>query len=235
MPTREGAGQAARSAWALGLAGGAAMVSVGRQAGNFAEPAAPEALAAQRALVDLPWTWLHQVHGSRVVVVDEPGAMTGQEADAAVTGCPGAVLAIFTADCAPIGLGSPEGVSGAVHGGWRGLMAGVVEATVQAMRDLGASGIVAGLGPCIAPHSYRFSPEDLDRVAGRLGPEVRASDDAGHPSLDLRAAVKAALARAGARLVAASPTCTHCSESHWSWRARADTGRQATVVWRPVA
>jgi YfiH family protein len=222
----------APSAWALGLTGGAVMVSVGQQAGNFADPAAPAALAAQRALVDLPWTWLRQVHGSRVVVVEKPGAMRGEEADAAVTSCAGAVLAVFTADCAPIGLGSPEGVTGAVHGGWRGLMAGVVEATVRVMRDLGATEVVAGLGPCIAPHSYRFSPMDLEQVAGRLGLEVRSTDEAGHPSLDLRAAVKAALAQQGARLVAASPTCTHCSESHWSWRARADTGRQATVVWR---
>ncbi len=208
------------------------MVSVARLAGHFSDPRAPEAEDARRRLVDLPWTWLRQVHGARVVVVGQPGEHSGEQADAAVTTCAGAALAVFTADCAPIGLASPEGVAGAVHAGWRGLVAGVVEAAVSAMRSLGASEVVAGLGPCIAPHAYRFSPAELDKVAARLGPSVRSVDAAGEPALDLRAAVRAALERAGARLVASSPTCTHCSADHWSWRARRDTGRQATVVWR---
>ena len=73
----------------------------------------------------------------------------------------------------------------AVHAGWRGLMAGVVEETVAVMRSLGATSIEAALGPCIAPHAYRFSAPDLERVAARYGPRVVASDDAGYPALDL--------------------------------------------------
>lgn len=223
------------SAWAVGLAGGAVMVSAARQAGDFSNPWAPESLRAQRSLVDLPWTWLHQVHGARVVIVERPGAHRGAEGDAAVAACAGAALAIFTADCAPIGLGSPEGVIGAVHAGWKGLLAGVVEAAVDVMRSLGASKVMAGVGPCIASHFYRFSPADLGLVESRLGPAVRALDADGYPALDLRLAVRAALERSGAEVVATSTTCTHCSADHWSWRARADTGRQATVVWRREA
>lgn len=163
----------------------------------------------------------------------EPGGPLGEEADAAVTSCRGAALAVLTADCAPVALASPEGVIGIVHAGWRGLLGGVVEAAVMAMRSLGAREVSAALGPSIWPHAYDFSPADLDVLAGRLGPTVRSSTSSGRPALDLPAAVGAALGRAGVALVAASQTCTHCSPVHWSWRARRDRGRQATVVWTP--
>ena len=204
-----------------------------RLSGDFSGLCDREPSRSQELLADAPWTWLDQVHGNRVVFVDHPGACRGAEADAAVTRCARAALVVRTADCAPIGLASAEGVIGAVHAGWRGLMAGVVEAAVVAMRSLGASEVSAALGPCIAPHAYTFSRADLDRVAECYGPSVVAVDDAGYPALDLRAAVTAALAASGATLVADARTCTHCSSDHWSWRANRDTGRQASVVWRP--
>jgi YfiH family protein len=185
-------------------------------------------------LVDAPWTWLHQVHGSRVVVVDRPGARRAEEADAAVTARAGAALVIRTADCAPVGLGSPEGVVAAVHAGWRGLMAGVMENAVEVMRSLGATEVTGAVGPCIAPHAYRFSTPDLEEVAARYGHSVVATDDYGYPALDMAETVRAALDQAGAALVANAEVCTHCSGDHWSWRARRDSGRQATVVWVPA-
>jgi polyphenol oxidase len=209
------------------------MRAAGRRAGDFANLDAPGVDVLQRRLADAPWTWLRQVHGRRVVVVDRPGAATAEEADAAVTACAGAALVIRTADCAPVALASPEGVIGAVHAGWRGLMAGVVEEAVLAMRSLGASDVAAALGPCIAPHAYRFSPADLEPIAQRFGLSVLSFDEAGSPALDLPAAVRAALGSAGARMFADAQTCTHCSGEHWSWRANRDNGRQATVVWAP--
>lgn len=185
-------------------------------------------------LADVPWTWLRQVHGADVVVVMAPGEGRAQPADGAVTNCPGAALAVLTADCAPVALSSPEGVVGVAHAGWRGLMAGVVGATVAAMKGLGAGEVFAALGPCVHPHAYRFSPGDLERVVQRFGPGVATEDDDGYPALDLPAAVAAALGDAGAALVADAKTCTHCSPDHWSWRARGDMARQAMVVWMPV-
>jgi hypothetical protein len=114
-------------------------------------------------------------------------------------------------------------------------MAGVVEAAVAAMRSLGASEVSAALGPCIAPHAYRFSAPDLEPVAARFGPGVVALDLEGFPALDLPAAVRAALGRAGATLVGDAQICTHCSPDHWSWRANGDKSRQASVVWVPGA
>ncbi len=94
-----------------------------------------------------------QVHGIDVAHVEtpwEPGA--GPRADAMVTDRPGLALGIITADCAPVLFADPEaGIAGAAHAGWRGAVAGVIEATIAAMTALGArhDRIVAAIGPCI--------------------------------------------------------------------------------------
>ncbi len=198
----------------------------------------PEVEERRRAIVDLPWTWLRQVHGREVVDVSQPGGGAGATADAAVTDQPGVALAVVTADCAPIALSSPEGVIGVAHAGWRGLAEGVIEATVSAMRDKGASRVEAWLGPCIHPGCYEFSPGDLDEVAARLGPHVRSVTSTGAPALDLPGAVRAELEGVGADLVVDSSSCTACARgrdgdpSWFSYRARGDESRQALVIWR---
>jgi YfiH family protein len=224
-------------AWAAGAnAVPAAGANAVPAAGPNAVPAAcPNAVIdrRRRAVVDLPWTVLRQVHGSRVVVVERPGAAAGEAADGAVTTASGAAVAVLTADCAPVALGSPEGVVGVAHAGWRGLRAGVVEATVQAMRRLGATRVEAVIGPCIHPCCYTFGEDDLAAVEERWGSQVRAIDRLGRSALDLPAGVRAALHSAGATLVGEADDCTCCSEGFWSWRANQTTRRQATVAWRP--
>jgi YfiH family protein len=180
-----------------------------------------------------PWTRLRQVHGTEVVVVPEAGACSGTEADAAVTRRRGAHLAVFTADCAPVAMASDEGVIGIAHAGWKGLAAGVLERTAEAMRELGATRIVAALGPCIHAECYEFGPADLDRIARRLGDAVKGTTAGGQPALDLPAGVGAALGRAGVELVYEDAACTACSTTYYSWRARREDERQATVVWTP--
>jgi len=176
------------------------------------------------------WSWLCQVHGATVRVVDAPGGVQGAEGDALVTAVPGVALAVFTADCAPVALSSPEGIVGVVHAGWRGTEAGVVEAAVAAMRELGATHVEAVLGPCIRAECYEFGEHDLDRVAARFGAAVRGRTSAGRPSLDLPATVAAALVGVGAELVDDHGGCTACSRDWFSHRARGETQRQATVV-----
>jgi polyphenol oxidase len=192
----------------------------------------PDVAARRRAVVDLPWTWLHQVHGAGVVRVTQPADGAGTKADAAVTSTPGCALAVLTADCAPVALASREGVIGVAHAGWRGVAAGVIEATVAEMEALGATAIEAAIGPCIHAECYEFSAPDLDDVATRLGDTVRATTASGAPALDLPAAVRVALARAGVEAVDDAGVCTACSPAHFSWRARQETQRQATVVWQ---
>jgi YfiH family protein len=193
----------------------------------------PGVAARRLAVVDRPWSWLRQVHGAEVRVVDGPGKCAGDVGDALVTADPDAALAVLTADCAPVALASEEGVIGAVHAGWRGLVAGVVDAAVAAMRDLGATDVVGALGPCIHAECYEFSAADLDTVAAELGEGVRSVSADNRPALDVPAAVRAAMERSGARLVHDVDVCTACSAEHYSHRARSELERQAVVVWRP--
>lgn len=105
-----------------------------------------------------------QVHGKRVITVTEPWPFgAGEEADAMVTTRLDIALGTITADCAPVLFASADGrVVGAAHAGWRGALAGVLEATLNAMQDLGATpaDIRAVVGPCIAQESYETG-EDM--------------------------------------------------------------------------
>jgi YfiH family protein len=221
-------------ALAPGLDPAAEIRWTGRAEGDLVDPtgADPVVTARCRAIVDRPWTRLAQVHGARVVEVDHPGGGSGEAADAAVSRSPGVALAVLTADCAPVAFASREGVIGVAHAGWRGLLAGVIEATVDAMRDLGATQVEALLGPCIHAECYQFGRAELEAVAARLGPTVRAGWPGGGQALDLPAAVARSLERAGAELAGAAGVCTACSPAYWSWRGGQDRQRQATVVWR---
>jgi hypothetical protein len=140
-------------------------------------------------------------------------------------------VVVLTADCAPVALGSPEGVHAAVHVGWRGLVAGVIDGAVDAMRALGATDVVAGLGPTIHPCCYAFGAADLAAVAARAGDEVRSETTAGKPALDLPAAVRSRLSSVKAQLVLDLDTCTACGDDAFSHRARGESGRQALFVW----
>ncbi len=120
---------------------------------------------------------LTQVHGAEVVVVAAPWAPgAGPRADAAVTDIPGLALGIVTADCAPVLLADTEArVIGAAHAGWRGALAGVLEATVAAMVRLGAEAerIAAAIGPCIAQASYEVAADLRDPVLAGEAADAR--------------------------------------------------------------
>ena len=211
---------------------GASVRFTGRSEGDL-RPVLPATPARLAAIAGRPVSWLRQVHGRRVVVVDGAQAVEGEEGDVLVTASPGAALAVLTADCAPVALASPEGVVAAVHAGWAGLVAGVVAAAVDAMGALGATRVEAALGPCIHAECYEFADADLMPLTRAFGPGVRRTTRTGAPSLDLPAAVRAALSAAGAVLVADEDVCTACDGDHyWSHRARRDVERQAVVVWR---
>ena len=203
--------------------------------GDFAPPAQHDdaALAARRArIVDAPWTWLRQVHGRGVVVVDAPGVGRGTEADAAVALVRNAPVAVVTADCAPVVLVDDDGDTLAVvHAGWRGLVDGVIAEAVAVMRANGAQHIVGALGPCIHAECYEFAGPELDAVVDALGDSVRATTSKGQPALDVPAAVRAALARLDVEVVLDADVCTACTSGYWSHRARQDAARQATVAW----
>jgi YfiH family protein len=146
---------------------------------------------------------LFQVHGADVVPVTDPWRPgEGPRADAMVTDRPDVALGIITADCAPVLFATPAGdVVGAAHAGWRGALAGVLEATLAAMRALGAADIAAAVGPCIGPESYEVAADLRDAVLARdpadarfFGPGRRAD----RWQFDLPGYCAARLAAAGA-------------------------------------
>lgn len=153
-------------------------------------------------------TTARQVHGVRCVRVDTPWpASAAPDADALITDRPGLLLGVLTADCAPILLADPAtGIVGAAHAGWRGALAGVLEAVMLGMVEAGAMAarIVAAVGPCIGQVSYEVAPEFEAEFLAHDGASARffATAFAGaRPHFDLAGYCAWRLERAGAAWV----------------------------------
>lgn len=198
----------------------------------------PAAVAANRATLEhalgYPPRWLTQVHGT--IVVEASSVHAPVVADAAVTRQAGVVCTVMTADCLPILLASRNGkVIGIAHAGWRGLAAGVVEATVRAMACDGAA-ISAYLGPAIGPERYEVGADvrdafvALDRAASAA---FKLHRD--HPDkflCDLYELARQRLFGLGISAVAGGESCTVRDERrYFSYRRDGRTGRMATMIW----
>jgi YfiH family protein len=175
--------------------------------------------AAQLALPADRLVTCHQIHGTTTVTVEQPWRRAANpRADAMVTTVPGIALGVLAADCAPVLLADPvAGVIGAAHGGWRGALAGVMEAAVAAMAALGArpERICAGIGPCIAQPSYEVGPDFTAAFAvdpdssGFFKPAPRA----GHFLFDLGGYIAERLARLGLAAIERAPHDTAAKEA----------------------
>lgn len=193
--------------------------------GEYVQEVRAEVAARRRAVLDRPWSWIRQVHGATIAVVNGPGDAAGSVADASVTRHKDAALSVLTADCAPIALASDDGAVGVVHAGWRGVLAGIVDAAVAAMSP---GRIVAAIGPCIHSECYEFGVDELSR----FDRSVRSTTSDGRPALDLPAAVRLVLDKAGVEVAFDADTCTACaSDRYFSYRARGEMERQAVVAY----
>ena len=141
-----------------------ASLNVGRGSGDdpvaVAENRARAAAALGRTASQL--STCYQIHSARPVVVGAPLGDARPEGDAVVTRTPGVLCGALAADCAPVLIADAQArVVAAVHAGWRGALAGVVEAAVAAMTTLGAAParMRAAVGPCIGPASYEVGLE----------------------------------------------------------------------------
>ncbi|MEY3665477.1 MAG: hypothetical protein RL618_576 [Pseudomonadota bacterium] len=202
----------------------------------------PSAVAHNRALLRsvLPSepVWLEQVHGVRVVNASSVLAQRSvPEADASFATEPGVVCAIMTADCMPVLLADRQGkVVGAAHAGWRGLAAGVIEATVGRMREAGAEELSAWLGPGIGPACFEVG-DDVLQAFDRLGEEARGAFIAieGKPGkylADLPQLARLALSVARVSHVMGGDYCTMSEPvNFYSFRRERVTGRMATLIW----
>jgi YfiH family protein len=189
-----------------------------------------------------------QVHGSRVVAVEDARPAAPDEADALVTDRPGTLLGVLGADCPGVLLAHPaRRALAVVHAGWRGVAAGVVEAAVgELARRYGAQpdGLLAAVGPAISAPRYEVSTEVAERVVRALegaGSEhVRRTVLAGRPGhvhVDLSAAIRGQLERAGvpAERIEVHGGCTFGEPERWFSHRRDGerTGRHALLAgWR---
>ena len=183
---------------------------------------------------------VHQVHSADVVTVTAP-LSSRPKADAMVTARPGLALSILTADCQPVLFSDAKaGVIGAAHAGWRGALGGVLEATVEAMVDLGArrEQISAVIGPTISQAAYEVGPEFFEVFADEDADNTRffANGTGDRMLFDLPAFGIHRLRRAGVGQVEWTRHCTYADpDRFFSYRrtthaGEADYGRLISVI-----
>jgi YfiH family protein len=202
-------------------------------------PDDPQAVAENRrrlkAALALPAEpfWLNQVHGTTVA---EAGSCTMPDADAAFTNQANTVLAILTADCLSVVFARKDGLEiAAAHAGWRGLAAGVLEATL-AKFSVPAEQIVVWLGPAIGPLFFEVG-EEVRHAFVRLNPEdakgFTATAQPGKYHADLFLLARLRLARAGVGAISGGGLCTASDPARFfSYRRdHGQTGRMATLIW----
>jgi YfiH family protein len=176
--------------------------------------------------------WLRQVHG--IAVVDAASAAGEPEADASVARQENAICVVKAADCLPVLLADDAGsVVGAAHAGWRGLSAGVIEATVDATR-VPAGTLMAWLGPAIGPTAYEVGSEVRDAFLARDAHAASAfvPNRPGHWLLDLYAVARQRLAARGVTRVHGGGLCTYSDPQRFpSFRRDATRERIAAFIW----
>ena len=235
-------------------AGAYASLNLGRQVGD--DPAAvAENHRRVAAALQLPAEplWLSQQHGIAVAAADElaaqqlaGGGLTGltgmadaasaapPRADAALTRRPGRVLAVLVADCLPVLLAQRDGGAVAVaHAGWRGLAAGVLEATVAALGVAGGE-LHAWLGPAIGPAHFEVGEEVRAAFCAHAA-EARTAfirNERGRWQCDLRQLARQRLNALGVCSIHGAPRCTYAeADAFYSFRRDGATGRMAALIW----
>jgi YfiH family protein len=232
----------------LGRRGG---MSVGELAGlnvGYGSNDDPEAIAGNRRLAvaallpEAALATVHQVHSAEVVTADRAWPQEDRpRADAMVTDTPNLLLGILTADCAPVLFADHHAVVvGAAHAGWRGALAGVTDATIEAMEELGArrENIHAAVGPCIALPSYEVDEGFRQRFleADVANARFFVAGPAGKPHFDLEAYVVHRLIAAGIGEVEALNLDTYADADRFfsyrraTHRGVADYGRQLSAI-----
>lgn len=201
---------------------------------------APESVATNRALLDAllpgPARWLRQVHGNRVVRAES--VVAPEEADASVTSAEGVVCAVQMADCLPVLFASVDGSRiAAAHAGWRGLAAGVLENTLEAL-ECAPAGLIAWLGPAIGPECFEVG-EDVRQafVTGDVGAGACFQPRKGGKWLaDLPGLARRRLLAAGLTRIHGGGLCTFSDAGRFfSHRRDRVTGRMAALIWRTPA
>jgi polyphenol oxidase len=190
-----------------------------------------------RALLSAAPVWLNQVHGVDVLRADVHLAGSAATADASVASQREVACAVLVADCLPVLLCTADGSCvGAAHAGWRGLQAGVLERTVEAM-DADSAQVLAWLGPAIGPNAFEVGADVFDAFTNASSEDTLAFRPiAGRPGkyfADIYALARARLQRAGVQRIYGGGFCTVSEPLRFfSYRRDGATGRMAAVIWR---
>jgi YfiH family protein len=198
--------------------------------------------AILREAIGAPPVYLDQVHGARVVRLGAADALPGaplHRADASVTTEPGVACAVQVADCLPVLFAAPGGVA-AAHAGWRGLAAGVLEATLAALCDAagcGAADVHAWLGACIGPERFEVGADVLAAFGESADKPALFRFKAGAGTskwlANLALLARDRLAAAGVGAISGGGWCTVEDASRFfSYRRDGVTGRMVAAVWR---
>jgi YfiH family protein len=175
--------------------------------------------------------WLTQTHSVRAIDLDRDDSRDG---DASLTSTPGVISVVMTADCLPVLFCNRAGDEvAAAHAGWRGLLDGVLENTVAAMRSAPGE-LLAWLGPAIGPRHFEVGEEVLDAFAERTPGSERFfnANRPGHYLADLYAIARLRLNNAGVEYVTGGEFCTYADEQRFfSYRRQRQTGRQASLIY----
>ncbi|MCU7851117.1 MAG: peptidoglycan editing factor PgeF [Candidatus Thiodiazotropha sp. (ex Monitilora ramsayi)] len=198
----------------------------------------PAAVARNRALLKAAYQlpddpfWLNQVHGCRVA--DSATETPGCEADAVISDQSGVVCAVLTADCLPLLITDRSGHRVcAVHAGWRGLAAGVIESAVSRM-DISPADLVVWLGPAIGPGAFEVGAEVRQAFIDSSASDEAAFKSHGdaHWLADIYQLARLRLARLGVGYVGGGDYCTMTqTDLFYSYRREGVTGRMASLIW----
>lgn len=181
------------------------------------------------AALPMPPLWLQQVHGTRVLHLDDWRPEI--EADASWTDRPGQVAVVLTADCLPILVGDACGrCVAAIHAGWRGLAHGVIAATLEAL-PVQADRLHAWIGPRISAVHYPVGPELVEGLSAYEFAFQSLTD--GRWLADLPAIAIAQLQQSGLKTIVDSGLCSHADHRFFSVRRERPTGRIASLIWIP--
>lgn len=179
--------------------------------------------------------WLHQVHSTEVIHVEEHLGSAAPTADAAVAHSTGLVCVVMTADCLPILIARSDGKQvAAVHAGWRGLLDGIIEATAKRLQAADNTSWLAWIGPAIGPCHFAVGPEVRDSFIAKNPAHhscFKQMSSQWHGDLFQMATqtLKSSLASV---TVYSEHQCTVCdSEQFYSYRREQQTGRLASLIW----
>ena len=208
-----------------------ASLNLGERVGDSPLKVAANRHALNRFVPTEP-LWLKQVHG--ITAIDAVTAPSLPEADAAYTRAPNTVCAVMTADCLPVLLCDEAGsVVGAAHAGWRGLLDGVIEATVAAMQS-SPGHLMAWLGPAIGSQAFEVGAEVRNAFVAHdaQAAEAFTSKPQDKWLADIYRLARQRLRAAGVERIYGGDFCTYTDQARFfSFRRDGVTGRMASMIW----